>query len=340
MPTPRPKALARQPAFWQSRGLPAWLLWPLSLLFQLLARLRRECYASGRCASWRAPVPVVVIGNINVGGAGKTPLTLAIAQMMTENGVKPGIVTRGYRGRSAVWPLSVSVDSSAELAGDEALLLARRSGVPVVAAPDRVAAVKRLLEQHRCDLVLSDDGLQHYRLQRDAEIVVVPAAGEFGNRFCLPAGPLREPVSRLDGVDLVVHSGEQRQSAGYRLQPEPQLTGVCDWQASLDPAKLPSPAVHAVAGIAHPTAFFATLRDMGLQPVEHPFADHHHYTAADLLFADQLPVVMTEKDAVKCSDFDLPNLWYLRVHAVLDASIESAIERMLAQLLTGEQGVN
>ncbi len=329
-----------EPVFWHRRGLIAWLLWPVSLLFRLIVWLRRRCYATGLCRRWRAPVPVIIIGNITVGGAGKTPLTIALAQMLSERGARVGIVTRGYGGRSAGWPIVVAADTSAEQAGDEAVLLASRTGRPVVAGPDRVAAAKHLLDLHDCDVLLCDDGLQHYRLQRDVEIVVVSAARLFGNGFSLPAGPLRESVTRLGTVDLLVHSGTERQQPGYQLEPEAVLWNVSDTAIERGLDGLQQTQVHAVAGIARPESFFELLRELGLQPIEHPFADHHQFSAADLAFGDDLPVVMTEKDAVKCAAFDLPDCWFLRVHANLDTAIEDALHQLFERLLGESAGEN
>ncbi len=324
---------AAEPAFWQRRGPIAWLLSPLSLLFLSFSGVRRWLFAAGLIRSWRAPVPVLIVGNITVGGAGKTPLTLAIARMLAERQARVGIVTRGYRGTNSDWPLAVEADTSATLAGDEAVLLARRARVPVVAGPDRVSAVRHLLQRNRCDIVLSDDGLQHYRLLRDAEIVVVSAARGFGNRLPLPAGPLREPESRLQRADLVIESGAERRRSGYQLIADRVLISVNDWRSQLDCSTLLDTRIHAVAGIARPASFFATLREIGLQLIEHPFPDHHRFSSTDLAFDDDLPVVMTEKDAVKCTDFERQNLWFLRVHAELDNAARADIERILDRLL-------
>ena len=222
--------------------------------------------------------------------------------------------------------------TSALLAGDEAVLLARRTGLPVVAAPNRVAAVRHLLQHHTCNVVLSDDGLQHYRLQRDIEIVVASAARRFGNGLLLPAGPLREPISRLRSVDLYLESGVNRHAPGYQLAHDPSLISVTDWHTRLDCSDLRQTTVHAVAGIAQPQAFFAMLSSLGLQLIEHPFPDHHLFSVEDLAFNDALPVVMTEKDAVKCTAFDLPDLWFLSVRAELDAAATTGIEQIIDRL--------
>jgi subfamily B ATP-binding cassette protein MsbA len=287
------------------------LLRPLSWLFSRIAGYRR-----GRITPWKAPVPVVVVGNINVGGTGKTPLVAWIVSQLVAQGRKPGIVSRGYGGTGADYPLSVTGLSDPREAGDEAVLLARKTDCPVVVDPDRVAAVKQLLAENECDMILSDDGLQHYALGRDAEIAVIDSERGLGNGLCLPAGPLREPPSRLREVDLVVVNG----SAPVQLDvPFLTMKVVVNDIKPLngETHSKPGQTVHGVAGIGNPGRFFATLRDMGFDVIEHEFDDHHRFTLEDLSFGDSMPVIMTEKDAVKCrqlrTDQIHQDFWYLDI---------------------------
>ena len=286
---------------WYSRfSLPALLLLPLTGLFALVSLLRRSLYRSGILKSRRLPVPVVVVGNLTAGGAGKTPLTSYLAQQLAARGLKPGIISRGYGGK-VVAPLSVAVDSDPAICGDEPLLLARASGAPVFVCPDRFSAGQALLAVHAdVDVILCDDGLQHYRLARDIELCVVDGARGFGNGLQLPAGPLREPVRRLQTVDAVVVNGagpvpghdhvfRMTLAPGYfyRLA-DRKIDGRTDFTDK---------KLAAVCGIGNPARFFTTLRELGLSFSEHPFPDHHAFALADLPDADLN--LVTEKDAVK-----------------------------------------
>jgi tetraacyldisaccharide 4'-kinase len=299
---------------WQRRGLVAVLLWPFSVLFALLSGLRRLAYARGWLKSVRLPVPVVVIGNIIVGGSGKTPLTLCLAEELRRAGRRPGIISRGYAAE-ATDINEVHERSDASMVGDEPLLLKWRSGLPVFVGRDRVAAGRALLAAYPdCDLLLSDDGLQHYRLQRDMEIAVVDGRGLM-NGWLLPAGPLREPGRRLGRVAAVVLNGSGTPMPEAAAQPPGfvmQLSGerfarLDDASVHCTAAELQGLKLAAVAGIAVPERFFRHLSALGLQFSRHEFADHHRYTAADLLAiqaatqADAL--LMTEKDAVKCGAY-------------------------------------
>ncbi|MCL2636128.1 MAG: tetraacyldisaccharide 4'-kinase [Betaproteobacteria bacterium] len=321
--------------FAQRRLPPAlWFLLPLAALFFLLARLKRWL-----TRPQRLPVPVVVVGNITVGGAGKTPLTLWLSERLREKGWRPGIVSRGYGG-SATAPRPVAADAAPAEVGDEPLLLARRGGVPVWVGRDRAAAGRALLAAHpEVDLLLCDDGLQHHRLARDVELAVFDDRGA-GNGCLLPAGPLREPLARLSTVDAVVCNGAadsrlppavpcfaMRLQAGtfYRLgQPEQTCT----------PAQLAGRRWHALAGIGDPERFFRTLEALGLSFSRHPFPDHHAYTAADLTFAAAGGLLMTEKDAVKCAGLSTGDAWVLPVEAELSpALVELVLEKIRGRSL-------
>ncbi len=316
------------------------LLAPLAGLYCLAAGLRRVAYRRGLLSPERLPVPVIVVGNLTVGGTGKTPFVLWLARFLAAHGRRPGIVTRGYGGRSRHWPQRVRADSDPALVGDEPVLLARRAGCPVFADPDRVRAARALLVEAEggCDIVIADDGLQHYRLARDIEIALADGARGYGNGLCLPAGPLREPLSRLREVDLQVVLGEARGTRewGMRLVAARRLHRL-DGTAAAEAAALRGRPVHAVAGIGHPARFFAQLRALGLDILEHPFPDHHSYTAADLAFGDDLDIIMTEKDAVKCERLDLggARAWSLAVEAEPAPGLG---ERLLALLEEKSRG--
>lgn len=310
--------MKRLETYWYRRGLVAYLLWPLSKLFCALAAVRRGYIRMTGVLRRRLPVPVVVVGNISVGGSGKTPMVVWLANHLKSNGLKPGIVSRGYGGQSKHWPQAVQGDSDPALVGDEPVLIAARTRCPLYVGPNRVKAARALLKAHGCDVIISDDGLQHYRLKRDLEIVMVDGRRRFGNGFCLPAGPLREPVSRLARSDYVVVNG--RAASGEVAM---GLTGnvavnLRDPTAAQPLAAFRHQQVHAVAGIGDPERFFDMLRAHGLQPDCHPYPDHHAFTPADLAFDDELPVLMTEKDAVKCRAFASDKVWVIPVSAVPD----------------------
>lgn len=315
--------------YWYARSPWLLLLTPLSLLYRVIVSVRRFAYRSGIKRSTRVSLPVIVVGNISVGGTGKTPLVAWLAGYLREKGYAPGIVSRGYGGRASYWPQQVRADSDPAVVGDEAVLLAATTGCPMAVAPDRVAAAQALVDQGDCDVIISDDGLQHYALQRDIEIAVIDGVRRFGSGFLLPAGPLREPVKRLRQVDLVVVNGlgggaEHRmilqQGDAHNLQ-DPDR--VCALQA------FRSLRVHAVAGIGHPDRFFRALQQAGLQLETHTFPDHHVFQPEDIRFADGRPVIMTEKDAVKCRHFATRDDWYVPVEASLSGEFRERLDTLL-----------
>jgi subfamily B ATP-binding cassette protein MsbA len=308
---------------WYSGARWLYLLKPLSYVFQKIAAWRKRKLQDSARSGWRPTVPVVVVGNINVGGTGKSPLVIWLAIKLSEAGYKPGVVSRGYGGKSLEYPLHVTNHTDPIDAGDESVMIARRTGCAVVVDPDRTQAARYLLDNFDCDVILSDDGLQHYALPRDLEIAVIDGSRGLGNGLCFPAGPLREPPARLDQVDFVVVNGEMRtQSERYLHQVDIELVPEA-WvnlrsQEEIPVANWPSvKQVHAVAGIGNPQRFFGLLRTMGFDVIEHGYEDHRNFLDSDLLFANQLPVIMTEKDAVRCRlmDMDLlhDNYWYLKV---------------------------
>lgn len=306
------------------------LLLPLGWLFRGITAWRRYAYQRGWLNAWRAPVPVIVIGNITVGGTGKTPLTLALVDHLCAAGWRPGIVSRGYGGQ-ADYPARVSPASLAAVVGDEPLLLARRSGVPVVVDPLRARGVQHLLAHSDCNLIVCDDGLQHYALARDIEIAVIDGQRGFGSGLPLPAGPLREPPERLASVDFCVVNGDWLPARALPVAAATMTLAPGPWLPVTGEGEPPaSGAVHAVAGIGHPPRFFALLERLGYEPIRHPFPDHHAYSAGDLEFTPALPVVMTEKDAVKCAGVAPADTWFVPVQAMLPDNFWQALLARLA----------
>lgn len=322
-------------------GRAPWLsvaLLPLSWLFRLIVACRRAAYRAGVLRKVRVARPVIVIGNVTVGGTGKTPFTIWLATQLQERGVRVGIVLRGYGGNSAHWPRDVAADSAAQEVGDEAVLLASRTGAIVVAGPDRVAAAQRAIERG-AQIVLSDDGLQHYRLARDCEIVVIDGRRNVGNRRLLPAGPLREPVSRLAEADLRVVSW--RDGTARSLSPAPATIQV--WARLTQATALvggetrtvesfAGSRVHAVAAIGNPQQFFAALEQLGIEVAPHPLPDHAQPGVADIRFPDQLPVLMTEKDAVKCRAIADQRHWAVRMDVMVSEQDAAAVHAMLDRI--------
>ena len=308
------------------------LLYPVSLLFRAAVALRRAAYRAGVLRSIRPPVPVIIVGNLTVGGTGKTPLVLWLASFLRERGRRPGIVSRGYGGTER-GPAAVPVDGDPRRFGDEPALLARRSGCPVWIGADRAAAASALLAAHpECDVIISDDGLQHYRLARDMEILVRPAEAP-ANAWLLPAGPFREPAARAAEVDaVVVHEGSGMRDTGaafaMRLEGN-TFHNLLNPQLWSGPDRFLNRNVQAVAGIGEPGRFFRHLQGLGITFEARPFADHHVFSAADLAFPGADAVLMTEKDAVKCQPYADEHHWALRVDARVDPALGDLVLRKL-----------
>ncbi|MBI2994117.1 MAG: tetraacyldisaccharide 4'-kinase [Gammaproteobacteria bacterium] len=305
---------------------------PLSWLYAAAMWLRRMAYIAGLIPVGELLVPVIVVGNITVGGTGKTPLVIWLAQFLKEKGFSPGIVSRGYGGRPSKMPQQARPDSSPEAVGDEPVLMAQRTGCPVAVSPRRFIAARELVQRTGCNIILCDDGLQHYALGRDIEIAVIDGDRRFGNGRCLPAGPLREPASRLRSVDMVVANAKASRSE-FLMEYSPQpLRSVADENRRINVESLRGREVHAVAGVGNPNRFFSYLRSQGLNIVKHRFPDHHPFSAADFRFGDELPIVMTEKDAVKCRRFATDRFWYLPIEAVMPAAFQHRLGVLLGNL--------
>jgi tetraacyldisaccharide 4'-kinase len=314
---------------WHERAGWLILLWPVSVLFQALTAIRRAAQQSKQRPAYLT-APLIVIGNISLGGTGKTPLLITLSQELQKQGFKPGIISRGYGGDAPSYPFAVNIDSDVSQSGDEAFLIAEKTGCPVYVDPDRSAALQALLLHEDVDVVLSDDGLQHYNLYRDLEIVVVDGQRLFSNGFCLPAGPLRESMNRLKEAQHIVVNGEPAREI-------PQLAGASKMQ--LEPRSLVNMVsgekrpfagapfnmgnrLQAVSALGNPQRFYALLERLPYQVEMFSFPDHHRFTADD--FEQEgidmhQPVVMTEKDAVKCRQFAKNNFWYLSVEVNLES---------------------
>lgn len=302
------------------------LMLPFSFLFGLIVYLRRQWL------TWRAQpdtVPVIVVGNVTVGGTGKTPFVIWLAHRLKQQGYRPGIVCRGVGGqRQAIPQLVQAGQGEAARVGDEAVLLAQRTNCPVMVCRNRSKAAAALERDHACNVVISDDGLQHYRMKRVMEIVMVDATRQFGNGWLLPAGPLREPVSRIHQADRVVVHGDQ---PDHDMQLEAvELVSLLSPDKTMSLDQLKATPVHAVAGIGHPERFFTMLRQQGYHITPHAFPDHYSYLPQDLNFADGKPIIMTEKDAVKCLAFATEQCWFVRVNAKIN---QPELEQSILQKL-------
>ncbi|MDR0769726.1 MAG: tetraacyldisaccharide 4'-kinase [Burkholderiales bacterium] len=316
----------------------AWLLSPLSLLFRAAVAVRAWLYRRGLIRGFALPVPVIVVGNITVGGTGKTPFVIALARAMTARGFRPGVISRGYGGNVGGRSVCVAADSEAREVGDEALLVAR-AGVPIAVGRDRVATGRALLAAYpEIDVIVSDDGLQHYRLVRTFEIALLDGERQLGNRLPLPAGPLREPPQRLKQVNAVVLTAvdDEKRSDFFGVPVFRQTLKAETLRSVTKPDEQCATdffsneeGIHAVAGIGHPERFFATLQRLGIRAMPHAFADHHRFSAADLALPDARWILMTEKDAVKCAKIADERCWYLPVTGTIEPSLLRLVEETL-----------
>ena len=311
-------ASSRLNKIWYGGSPPPWWLTPLSVVYGAASRTRRFAYDKRLVRTTPLSCPVIVVGNLTVGGTGKTPLVCWLAEQLTQLGFRPGVVTRGYRGSSRK-PRLVHASDTPELVGDEAILIAHRSRAPVATGRNRPAAA-RLLINAGCDVIVSDDGLQHYALARDCEIIVVDGERHFGNGRLLPAGPLREAPARMSSADAVVINGGDGQIEGaLRMRLLPSGAGAMKYGTAKPLREFAGQPVHAVAAIGNPQRFFAMLRAVGIDVIEHPLPDHAQLRRDDISFADDLAVLMTEKDAVKCREISGPHHWYVPVNVAFAA---------------------
>jgi tetraacyldisaccharide 4'-kinase len=319
------------------QGAPApWWLTPLSAMYGAASRLRRFAYAKRLRRAQPLTRPVIVVGNVSVGGTGKTPLVCWLAIYLADQGFRPGVVTRGYGGSSRRAQL-VQGSDDANSVGDEALVLARRTRVPVAVGRDRPAAAQLLINAG-CDIIVSDDGLQHYALARDCEIILVDGERRFGNGRLLPAGPLREAPARLKDADAVVVNGGPAVIAGHaslagalRMRLEATNAIALRYGTAKALSEFAGKSVHAVAAIGNPQRFFTMLQSSGINVIAHALPDHARLQIDDISFADDLPVLMTEKDAVKCGEIAGPHHWYVPVGVVFDDGDREALQSIVAQ---------
>ena len=315
--------------------LGVWLV-PFSVLYIEAIKIRRFLYRIRLLSSTCVSVPVIIVGNITVGGTGKTPLVIWMADFLKQKGYKPGIISRGYGGQSETWPLPVDSSSKPEQVGDEAIILASRTQCPVVVGPKRVQSAQLLLDNTPCDVIISDDGLQHFALARDIEIIVIDGQRRFGNSYFLPAGPLREPLSRLQQVDLVICNGEAYEDNEFTMQVYgDQLVNLVSNEIK-NISEFSGTPCHALAGIGNPQRFYDMLQEAKIKINTHSFADHHQFSADDIVVNDDKPVLMTEKDAVKCKTFATNQHWYIPVAA----KPETQFAEQLFALLTKKHKIS
>ncbi|MDH5444663.1 MAG: tetraacyldisaccharide 4'-kinase [Gammaproteobacteria bacterium] len=301
-------------AIWQSKQGAAKILRPISWLYCAIVICRRLAYHLKLKKTEKVNVPVIMVGNLTVGGTGKTPLVTWLTNYLKDKGYQPGIISRGYGGKARHWPQQVRPDGDPYAVGDEAILISKRTHSPMAVGPERLISCQELLQYHpSCNVIISDDGLQHYALHRDIEVAVVDGKMRFGNGYCLPAGALREPVKRLEKVDFIIANGEaQKDEYAMRYT----LTHACSLLDSTKTVPLEQfkrKEVHAVAGIGNPDRFFTQLQEFGIKVIPHPFPDHHPFTEEELVFEDKKPILMTEKDAVKCKRYAQQDFWYVPV---------------------------
>ncbi len=332
-------------AYWSDLNWVSIALWPISVFYCLLVFVRRLLYRLGLFTAYRSTLPVIVVGNIYIGGNGKTPLVIELVEQLKKRGYKPGVVSRGYgaydknhHSAACPWPRQVTLDQDAGFFGDEPVLIYQATQCPVFIDPQRSRAVQALEQQTDCNVIISDDGLQHYALQRDIEINVTDTRRLYGNGLCLPAGPLRESRRRLNSVDYIVYNisrgklsdsllDKRSFSMNYTIEALQSVAEQTQMSMTLEAFK--GKIVHSVAAIGEPDAFFRLLKKHGLQLIEHPFADHYQFQQQDLDFKDDLAIIMTAKDAVKCRMLPLNNCWYLPIKADINPQFFEAIEHKL-----------
>ena len=308
------------------------MFYPLSIIFNLISKYRRRKLSK---TSWKPSVKTIVVGNLTVGGNGKTPFVIWLVNTLKRSGFKPGVISRGYKSTSKKFPLHIDSNTDVYHSGDEAKIISNSTNCPVVVGPKRVNSAKYLLDNFDCDVLITDDGLQHYALGRDIEIAMVDGIKKFGNQLTLPAGPLREPVNRLEEVDFVINTNSffknesQRKDNEYLMKYKPISWVNIYTKRAYDIQDWPfQKMVHAVAGISNPNNFFSSLRSLGFDVIEHIFPDHYNFSKNDFEELNNLPVVMTEKDAVKCEYLN-DNFWYLKIEAQISDNLEKEIVKKI-----------
>ena len=313
---------------WYKKSAWLYLLSPLTFIFSALVRWRKNSYLKNPSKVWNSEIPIVVVGNISMGGTGKTPLVKHIASALKERGYKPGLVSRGYGGKFS-GTLEVNAETTFKQTGDEAQLLAKLK-IPFFIDKDRSRAARTLQEKHDCDVIISDDGLQHYKMDRKVEIAVIDGARRLGNGLAFPAGPLREPKSRLKEVDFIVNNGGPTEADEIlmTLNPAKFIHLNSGKQYTVDNWPMHK-QVHAVAGVGNPNRFFDLLSRLGFEFDKNPFPDHHKYNKRDLYYLDHLPILMTEKDASKCKHFNNSKIWYLSIEAKIESQFIDRLEDKL-----------
>ena len=315
---------------WYGQNKLAYLLLPLSGVFAVSAKARQWKQNNSKIDF---PVPVIIVGNITVGGTGKTPMVTALVNNLQQQGYKPGIASRGYGGQ-ATQPTLVEPSHSADYVGDEPLMIFNNTQATVVVGQNRLEVIQQLINTHQCDVIICDDGMQDYRFAHDIEIIMVDGDRVFGNHKLLPAGPLREPISRLQKANFVVATSKM----------VPAVSGDCMTLQLVECVQLAKPhnrgsleqfkgqTVHAVAGVGNPNRFFNNLTTLGLKVIEHAYPDHARYELSDFSFSDQNPILMTEKDAVKCQKLSLDNAWYVPLETKLPDDFMSRVNTLLRNM--------
>ena len=317
---------------WYSSSKLRWLLYPLSFIFLCIVIIRKKMYHCHILKSYKIPVPVVIVGNITVGGTGKTPLVIYLVELLQNSGYKVGIISRGYKSRAKKYPFIIDTHTTVEEAGDEPFLMYKKLRCPIAISKNKIDACQLLLKETNINIIISDDGLQHYRLQRDIEIAVVDADRVFGNQLLLPAGPLREPVSRIKDCHFVIYQGNTLENNNYHM------TYITENIKQLidNKEKTPQGKIIAIAGIGHPDKFFNTLKSINIVCERYiPFSDHAHYHPQKLqqLMDNADALIMTEKDAIKCFPFAIKNWYYLPIKAKLSQEFDQLFLKKMKELL-------
>jgi len=309
------------------------------ILFHIFyyVKLRKILYVSGFFETNYVSVPVIVVGNITAGGTGKTPFVIWLSEYLTNKGYTPGVISRGYGRKSNSHVQQVRHDSNPETVGDEPVLIAKRSGVPVAVAFDKYEAANQLIDNANCDVLICDDGLQHYAIGRNLEIAIIDGDREFGNNYLLPAGPLREPGSRLTSVDMLISKSKKYRNSFLMEYEFGDLVQLNDQEKLISIHNFKGQQIHLVSGIANPERFHSIFKEHQINVIKHVFPDHYNYSLQDINFNDDYPIVMTEKDAVKCAKFAKDNMWYLPVDVKFNDVFYHRIETLIAENIDGQK---